>query len=380
MWHDLLTVIIIALILGIVAYLLLENVLAIQNRKKLLHVVYVNGTRGKSTVTRLIDSALREGGYKVCCKTTGTVPIIIGTDNVERPINRRGRANIKEQLWVLNQAKKQGAEILVCECMAVDPFLQKLSQEKMVRSDIGVITNVRLDHTEEMGATLEEICDSLSNTIPKNGVLFTSDKTFFSQLSKNAEKQNSRCFLADDTQELPDFNFKENIALALDVCNHLKVNKQTALKGMTAFKRDPFDLSVFSFATGGIFVNGMSINDPQSTLIVYKGLQEKYELYDKKLILLINNRRDRAYRTEHMISLAQSIRPDEIWVIGAAQNAVKNRLLHKDKALKIKLLNKAEEIDFSRLQENEVLFAVGNIASEGHILIEMVKKEAEQLE
>ena len=66
-----------------------------RDRARLTHVIYVNGIRGKSTVTRLIDAGLRAGGWKVFCKTTGTVPMTIGTDNVERPLVRRGRANIK---------------------------------------------------------------------------------------------------------------------------------------------------------------------------------------------------------------------------------------------------------------------------------------------
>lgn len=32
-------------------------------RKKLAHVVHVNGTRGKSTVSRLIEAGLRAGGF-----------------------------------------------------------------------------------------------------------------------------------------------------------------------------------------------------------------------------------------------------------------------------------------------------------------------------
>ena len=38
---------------------------------------------------------------------------------------------------------------------------QKISEEKIVRADIGVITNVRYDHLDEMGESLEEITNSL---------------------------------------------------------------------------------------------------------------------------------------------------------------------------------------------------------------------------
>ena len=59
------TGLIVCLLLVCLAVLILEERRAKANRAKLTHVVYVNGIRGKSTTTRLIESGLREGGYKV---------------------------------------------------------------------------------------------------------------------------------------------------------------------------------------------------------------------------------------------------------------------------------------------------------------------------
>lgn len=144
-------VILLGLLAVLLAGLLLEQRQALRDRARLEHIVHVNGIRGKSTVTRLIDAGLRAGGLRVFCKTTGTVPMTIGTCGTERPLLRRGRANIKEQLSVLRRAAAEDAQILVVECMAVDPALQAVAQHKMLRADVGVITNVRLDHTAEMG-------------------------------------------------------------------------------------------------------------------------------------------------------------------------------------------------------------------------------------
>lgn len=119
------------------ALLILEDRQVRRDRSELVHVVYVNGIRGKSTVTRMIDGGLRAGGWKVFCKTTGTVPMVIGVDGTARPLVRRGRANISEQVRVLHRAVREGAQILVIECMAVDPALQAVSQHRMVRADIG---------------------------------------------------------------------------------------------------------------------------------------------------------------------------------------------------------------------------------------------------
>lgn len=77
---------ILVLFLLIMILLGLEAYQVKRDRALLQHVVYVNGIRGKSTVTRMIAAGLKSGGWSVFCKTTGTVPRLIGTDGVERPL------------------------------------------------------------------------------------------------------------------------------------------------------------------------------------------------------------------------------------------------------------------------------------------------------
>jgi poly-gamma-glutamate synthase PgsB/CapB len=349
------------------------------SRAQLAHVIHVNGTRGKTTVTRLIAAGLRAGGLRVFCKTTGTVPMVIDTDNIERPIVRRGRSNIKEQLKVMREAAKQSADVLVVECMAVNPVLQFVAQHRMLCADIGVITNVRLDHTDVMGKTLPEICNSLSQTIPQEGVLFTADADFYDQLRENAKPLKTEVHLARDDGSLPDFDFPENIALALAVCGHLGVPRDIALEGMRTFHRDPYALSLHRVGAG-LFINGMSINDPQSTMMVYKELSEKLDLTGRRLILLINNRPDRAERTQDMIGLALALEPDEIRVLGASRRYMRRKLLRKMASPPpIRLLPDATAAHPSSLGPNEVMFAVGNIADGGKKLMEIVEREGVRL-
>lgn len=367
---------IIAALLGIIlAYLTLEQHRALADRKRLTHVVHVNGIRGKSTVTRLIDAGLRTGGWKVFCKTTGTVPMTIGTDNTARPLRRRGRANISEQLRILHRAAEDGAQVLVIECMAVNPALQHVAQHRMLRADIGVITNVRLDHTAEMGQTLEEICDSLSNTIPKSGVLFTADKDFFSQLKQNSKPLGCRVELALPRGSEPDLDFPENLALALAVCRELGVDEEAALEGMRHYQPDPYALSIHRLSGGGIFVNGMSINDPQSTQLVYRRLAQRFGWDSGELTLLINNRPDRGYRTEHMILLAQALRPAQIWLLGASQLTTARAIQKEMPQVKIQRFVRAEELPLG--QTHGVVFAAGNVAGPGHAVMKRVQEEGE---
>ncbi len=368
----------VVLLVVILTYLALERRRALQDRTQLQHVIHVNGIRGKSTVTRLIDAGLRAGGFRVFCKTTGTVPMMIGTDHTARPLRRRGRANIKEQLDILRLAAQEGAQVLVLECMAVDPALQRVAQHEMVRADIGVITNVRLDHTAEMGETLEEICDALSNTIPKNGVLFTADERFFSRIARNGEQIGCRTELARPKGNEPEFEFPENLALALAVCRHLGVPEETALKGMLHYQRDPYALSMHRLPDGGLFVNGLSINDPQSTQLVFERLAKRFGWDSGDLILLINNRPDRGYRTEHMVMVAQALQPAQVWLLGASQRAAARAILKKNPALEIQRFSRAGELPLGQVPQGKVVFAVGNVAGPGHEVMRRVREEGEE--
>ena len=60
-------------------YLGAEKLLARRYRRSLLHVIQVNGIRGKSSTVRLIDAGLRAGGFRVVSKSTGTLPMILHT-------------------------------------------------------------------------------------------------------------------------------------------------------------------------------------------------------------------------------------------------------------------------------------------------------------
>ncbi len=368
--------IVIGLFAVIVAALVLEQRRVEKERAALEHVVYINGIRGKSTTTRLIEAGLRAGGWKVFCKTTGTVPMTIGVDGVERPLIRRGRANIKEQLNMLHRAADEGAQILVLECMAVDPVLQNVTQHKMLRADVGVITNVRLDHTAEMGETLEEICDSLSNTIPENGHLFTADGRFFPQLQRNGQAIGCTCHLALPTGKEPAIDFPENLAVALAVCRHLGVEEETALSGMMKYQRDPFALSLHKLPSGGVFVNGMSINDPQSTQLVFRRLAEKYGWKTEDLILLINNRPDRGYRTQHMVMVAHALKPPVVWLAGASQATTQRAILKGVPNAQVRRFADGNEIPIDTVPAGKVVFAVGNLAGPGHAIMKKVREEA----
>lgn len=357
------------------AFLFTEKGLAVRRRRTFSHVVHVNGIRGKSTVSRMIAAGLAAGGYPVFCKTTGTVPAYIGPDGMEQELRRRGKANIKEQLAVLGLAAKSGAEYLVVECMAIAPAYQYVTQHQMLQADIGVITNVRLDHTDAMGHTLEKIAQSLANTIPRKGLLFTSDEAFFPFFKNQAEKLGSQALLALPEEDMlyGSSEFPENTALALAVCMHLGVERTKALEGIRTYRRDPYSLSYHQLSGGAFFVNGFSVNDTQSTEIVYRSLEKRQLLEGKRITLLINTRADRPERTGQMAVLAASLCPDSIWLIGSGSRLFKMK--YQKNTGHISRFKSAGALPLDLLGAGDALLAFGNIAGVGQELIARVEKE-----
>ena len=170
------------------AWLLGEKAATKKARRQLSHVVQVNGTRGKTAVSRLIQAGLTGGGIRAVAKTTGTLPQLIDADGVQTDIRRRGAPNIKEQAWTVRKAARMNAQVLVAECMAVRPEYQRVSQ-RMLEADVAVITNIRPDHFEEMGHSLEEIARSVCQMLPTGGAVFTTEKDALAIIQEEEAKR-----------------------------------------------------------------------------------------------------------------------------------------------------------------------------------------------
>ena len=359
------------------AYLALESHSAAKARHSLPHIVHVNGTRGKSSVSRLIEAGLREGGLSVFCKTTGTLPMTIDVNGSETPIRRRGKPNIKEQLGIMRKAADQGAQVLVVECMAVQPELQYAAQHRILQADIGVITNVRRDHTDVMGKSLEEIAVSLSSTVPKSGVLFTAEDRMDHILRKKADSLGCEWHQVLPTGTEPDFDFPDNIALALSVCRHLGVPDATALCGMAHYRRDPYALSIYRIGAQ-LWINGLSINDPESIRLVYRRLDDRLRLGRRPLVLLINNRFDRSSRTQDMLGVCRELAPTHVLLTGASLGYMKWGLSRQLPRAEVTVLRPRQPLPTDILPENAVVYCIGNLAQGGLELIEAMKKEGEE--
>jgi poly-gamma-glutamate synthase PgsB/CapB len=301
------------------------------------HRIHVNGTRGKSSVTRLVTGGLQRGGLRTMGKSTGTRPCYIDPDGTERVIFRVGKANILEQLKVVRRAVMAKVDALVVECMAVLPQNQFMAERQIIHSTVGVITNARADHLDEMGPTVADVARSLANTIPYNGVCFTSEQQHFHVLEAVARERQTtiHCITperitADMTRGFGYLEHRDNIALALAVCRHFGIAETDALAGMQSVVPDPGVLRVYRihyFDKEVEFVNAFAANDPDSYTVIWDMLAP-YFTPEKKVIVIVNCRKDRIQRSESMADLiVNRIHADHFILVGEFTTALENRVL-----------------------------------------------------
>jgi gamma-polyglutamate synthase len=303
--------------------------------------VHVNGIRGKSSVTRLVASVLREAGFVTVAKTTGSAARVIGPRGDETEIRRRGSATINEQVEVLREHVRPGVEAIVIECMAVRPIYQEYAQDRMVRSDITVITNVRADHQEEMGETLEKIADAMSLTIPRGGVLITSEARpdLRERLRRNATARSSQLIYADpasvDPGEMSGFDhlqFRENVAIGLALARLLRIDRETALRGMLKARPDVGVVRLRRYLVGNtniLWVPLFAANDRESVLLTLDEIEPQFGP-DPTVIGILNNRLDRGRRAQLFAEIAAvdlASRVHHVITFGAFEEVVTRRMI-----------------------------------------------------
>lgn len=347
--------------------------------------IHVNGSRGKSSVVRLIAAGLRAGGYKTIAKVTGTSPRLIDENGKDRIIHRLRSASIGEQLRLMRMVSKKKPDYIVIECMAVQPEYQWISEHKMIRSNIGVITNIRPDHVDEMGYNINDITRSLCNTIPNSGTLISTKVTTANIIKQKASEYNTNVLFtseADISTDLMDkFSYlehRENVALALKVCSLAGIDKDVALNGMTSAQPDPGALHIWKIGTTKkniFFINAFAANDPESTYRIWTMLKTKVS--NANIAIFLNTRSDRLYRTLQMVELVLTKLNPHLFIVRGDNLPDLSKFNNNLKCKVITFTNSSKPnqvIEYINSLNNEYIMGIGNMVGWGESFIKKIKK------
>jgi poly-gamma-glutamate synthase PgsB/CapB len=357
------------------------------------HRVVINGIRGKSSITRLCAGALRAGGLRTVAKTTGSAARLIRPDGTDEPVYRRfGLANVAEQVTLVRRCAAFKPDVMVMECMAVQPDLQEFNQEVLIQASIVVLSNVRADHLEEMGPTLDDVARSLCRSMPRGGVCVTAERERLSILREEAARRDCAVVVADpasvteaDLAGFSQITFPDNVAIALVLADLLRVPRHTALSGMWQAPPDPGALTVRRLRADDRefrFANVFAANDPESTMLNISQLLDRGDL-GQPLHLVINCRRDRVERNAQMGALVGRLDPARVVLIGDAVSSARAAIGADWRAQVTELPGAlggpallAGLLD--GLPSAASVVAVGNIHGQGELLLDQLAQLPEQ--
>lgn len=370
-------------------YLLGEKIHLASKIKKIPLRICITGTRGKSTVTRLIAGILRENGRKVLAKTTGSRPVMIFPDGSEREIIRQGRPSIKEGKEVIKTATQYGAQALVVEMMGIGPETMRIEAVKMFRPHILVITNVRLDHQEQMGVSKEDIACGFASAIPKQCLVFTPEKESFPVYEEKVLRMNSKILKVPEVKSKKSVEeisfetfYKSDFQLTLSVAEFLGIDRNVALSGIKKSQGDSGSLKAWTSKTGDFpkaccFISAFAANEPESTAVVLDYLKKKNVLIGKKLIALLSFRKDRGDRTLQWLRALEGgflSEFDRIFLLGEHAGVVLKKIksVSKGQSFIARTTGSPAEITTDAVFQDEesVVVGMGNMVGFGHKLVQ----------
>lgn len=335
------------------------------------------------------------GGLRTVAKTTGSSPRLIFPDGSETLIRRLGAPTIQEQMKVFRWVERWDPEAIVIECMALQPHNQWVSEHQMVRATIGVCTNVRADHLDEMGPSPADVEKALAGTVPFRGVFVTAEDRFNRVLQQACKERGTRYVQVTQedvasitAEELAKFSYLEhaaNVALALKVAQIVGIERASALQGM--YMATP-DIGVLRrvnldfFGRKVVWVNAFAANDPDSYRIIFRRLEREVPDPETRIVI-VNCREDRPDRSKQIGELARELpRVTRFILVGSGTEvfarAADRAGLPRD--LVYTMVGESVEKVFERViswsGQNGLIVGIGNIKGMGGLLDEYFRNRA----
>ncbi|WP_131623875.1 hypothetical protein [Parafrankia sp. BMG5.11] len=300
------------------------------------------GTRGKSGTERLKAAVFSALGHPLISKTTGNEAMFLHAAAfgevremfLFRPYDK---ATIWEQLDLAVLASRLGAKVFLWECMGLTPAYVRVLQRHWMRDNIGTITNTYPDHEDVQGPAGRNIPEVMTNFIPEDALLITSEEQMRPILEEAARDLDTSVYTVGwleagliPQEFLARFPYEEhpyNIALVTRMAQQLGVEPDVAVKEMAdRVVQDIGALKVYPEAIVRTrrleFVLGNSANERFGALGNWTRLgfdrHDPVEEPDLWITTVVNNRADRVPRSRVFASiLVKDISADRHVLIGS---------------------------------------------------------------
>lgn len=388
-----LLLVLIAIALG---FLVGERIRLDRRRKAIPLLIAVSGTRGKSSVTRMLAAVLRESGRRVLAKTTGAEAALILPDGSERPIHRSGTPSIIEQKRVVRLATEMGVDAAVVEVMSIHRENHIVETQRLLKPDLVLVTNFRVDHTSALGETREAVASALALDVPRGARAFVPRSESLPAFCAPVEAKGGEVIEVPDGAASPLVGgglgglarrFGENIDLVCAAARALDIGDRIIREGLRRSRGDIGALRIWRYREGEdgnerqkpcFLVNAFAVNDPESTGLTLDVVTAALGFGPERCVGLLNLRADRGDRTlQWVAALRQGFleRFAYLYVTGLHARAVERRLKRLNTRALVEAIGTRPPAETTHMVSSKipvdggVVFGFGNIAGMGEALI-----------
>lgn len=374
-------------------YLIIESMVLTKRRESIPLRITVTGIRGKTSVVRLLTSVLRQEGKTVVAKTTGAKPCLLRSDGTEEILKRKGSPSILEQKKLIKTACKEHAQVIVSEIMSIHAENHYIESQRLLKPHMVVLTNIRLDHTEALGNTKEDISRVFCFDIPEKATVFIPENEKNPEFlhcihQKNCKyikvDHNQSEFFSNNIKKIPYYIYPQDVDIVHSVCSHLNIQEKSIKKGILQVSADSGALKVWKYKKNNksiFLVHGFGANDPESTLNTIKKIKNILPAAQKKITGLLCLRKDRGDRTLQWVTFLKNNQVqifNKLFVSGGHSRYVK-RKFKKATLLRTKNPELITDQIITGLEPNTVVLGLGNFKGTGNRLVDYWDKIGENI-
>jgi poly-gamma-glutamate synthase PgsB/CapB len=386
------------------ASLVLEGIRLARDRKAVPLLIAVTGTRGKTTVTRALAAVLSHDGRKVLTKTTGSEAAYLFPDGSIQEIPRLGPPSIIEQKHLLRHGAKREVDVVLAEVMSLHRDNHRVEVQQILRPDLVLVTNFRVDHTEAHGETRREVASVLALDVPRGARALVPESEWEEDFHSLVARGGGRVEKAPTVEgRTPEGwgEFGPNLDLVWAAARSLGVEETVIRDGFRNAQADLGTLRSWRYPgakTGEpwLLVSAFAANDPESTMGIYDRIVGDRRTGPESCIGLLSLRADRGDRSLQWADALEAgalSRFRELFVAGVHAHALKHRLRGHPHVGRIQILRHGppEEIMDRILVEKRgrpgpggegeggggMLFGFGNIDGLGRTMVSYWRRVGE---
>jgi poly-gamma-glutamate synthase PgsB/CapB len=366
----------ISFFLLLLIYFSIEYTLLRTSLKKIPLRILVNGTRGKSTTTKIIYEILQQEKYKVFAKTTGEIPIQYLPNGTNKQISRSSPASIVENIRLLRKWAQESPDSVVMECMALQSETQAVLSNKIFQPSHILITNIAEDHAEVMGQDEKEIARTIFYCFRQKAKIFIDENLFNSYYALEGLPNLHRIQLTESFPEsidhIPPIILNQNWNLIKYFTQHIKLDPQIVYRCFIDEWCKISDSIYLSLPDLNISIwNLFPVNDIQSSNLFVQHSRNDLP-QNSQIIILLNTRKDRSLRTKQFAEfLKKEFSQSNIWLTGSDRKLAMNLLIRKGIDKKFIFL-KSEKVILEELKEGYLvpttIYCMGNYKGMDHFV------------